>query len=159
MSYYSFPKGDSHPGPHKRSDETPSRQVTILPSYKGPLAMKTLTAYQEPPHAKSMQETQVSLCLNGLDHHNWTLYNFVNGGQYSQDLIKQCCDTHISDYPSDPAAAGQLPLHHPVRQDPREYFMRLFEIHIRLMLGEYRHAERWAMNEVKQYVLPLHLDH
>ena len=102
-----------------------------------------------------MQEAQFSLCLIGIDHWNWTAYAFVDPGPASEDSVDGYHEAHTTKGlpPPDPLAAGRFPVYDPVKQCPREYFLKILEIRVKLIFREWHRAERWAEEQIKQYAI------
>lgn len=100
-----------------------------------------------------LYEAQVSVAVTGFDDSVWTAYGIVDtyfGTKESIRRYDRFTTGHSSGRP-DPLAAGQINADVPI-WNPREYFLRVFEIRIIQISREWDFILDRVEDAVKQYV-------
>jgi hypothetical protein len=90
-----------------------------------------------------MYEAQISLHICGTDDRRWIAYAFVDTFFLENDLE--------DDFRNDPIALYQLDARSPM-WDPREYFLRIFDIRIAQVSNEWENVVRMVERAVKRSV-------
>lgn len=94
---------------------------------------------------KHMQEAQFSMCVVGIDNTNWTAYTFADE-YYDDNDVEQL---KARQWTPDRVASRCLRLGQSAYNDPREYFLGVFEIQVKLILQEWRSLAAYIEEEVK----------
>jgi hypothetical protein len=134
----------------KKSDRKPLRQ-----SWELPFLSRSMTTSASTDKRYSLYEAQISVAMIGIDHWVWAAYGLVDTYFESDERAKESVDRYDQlkgrRGRPDPLAAGQIDASKPI-WTPREYFLRVFEIRIKQVRGEWHNIVDKVENEVKQYV-------
>jgi hypothetical protein len=143
----------------KKFDGTPLRQSWNLPFLSKSMKTSTSTSTDR-PHI--LYEAQMSFVVTGIDHWVWVGYGFVDTYFDSKETVD---GYHTMRGPhqrrSDSLAAGQLNADEPI-WTPREYFCKVFEIRINMVLKEWYLIVDKVDKGVEQYVycgIRVHFSH
>jgi hypothetical protein len=98
-----------------------------------------------------LYETQISVAVTGIDHWVWDVYGFVDTYFESKEKVSyyEIIEPHAIQ--EDPLTHRLPPYGHDWRP-PREYFFRVFETQIKIVLREWNLIVDEVEREVKQYV-------
>jgi hypothetical protein len=107
------------------------------------------SSLKDGPHLYSIYETQLSICVTGIDHWRWTGWAFVDDWFEPEDTVLEYYEGEDSGVQPDPLAAGQVDVNPPERY-PREYFLKVFEIRIREVEREWNHILHILQHDVQR---------
>jgi hypothetical protein len=134
----------------KKSDGKPLRH-----SWDLPFMSRSMSTSASTDKRHSLYEAQISVAVTGIDHWVWAAYGLVDTYFESNERVKESVDRYDQlkgrRGRPDPLAAGQIDASKPI-WTPREYFLRVFEIRIKQVRGEWHNIVDKVENEVKQYV-------
>jgi hypothetical protein len=109
-----------------------------------------------------LYETQFSLTVCGFDDFRWVSYGFADSDYEEEDTGDEDIDEEVEDgdqsggkgpgFIEDPiASCGKIDACHPI-QNPREYFLTVFEIRSTEILNEWEHVVRTLERSINQCV-------
>jgi len=122
-------------------------------SWELPFLFKSISLSKSTGTLHCLYEAQLSVAVAGIDHSVWVAYGFVDTYYESEGSVGgESVDTyHRLKGRPDPLTAGQISANNPI-WTPREYFLRVLEIRINQIRGEWHYITDKVVDEAKQYV-------
>jgi hypothetical protein len=131
----------------RKGDGTPLRQKWPWPSLSGTVNSSRITDKVDEEY--SLYEAQISVAITGIDDSIWTAYGFVDTFCRPEESIKGYHQSSGGNGRADPLAAGVFDTN--ISWTPRQYFLKVFEIRINQVLGEWNLIVDMMENEVERY--------
>ncbi|KAI8629001.1 hypothetical protein F5Y19DRAFT_104009 [Xylariaceae sp. FL1651] len=97
----------------------------------------------------NIYETQVSFVVSGIDHWRWVAWAFVDSWFEPDNTVSRYHEDEETGAQPDPLAAGQMDINPPER-NPREYFLKVFEIRINEVAKEWDYILQILQEEVQR---------
>ena len=132
----------------RRGDGTPLRQKWPWPSLSGTVNPSRTTDKVDTEY--SLYEAQISVAITGIDDSIWTAYGFVDTFCRPEESVEGYHQLTGDCGRPDPLAAGHIDANLPI-WTPRQYFLKVFEIRINQVLGEWNLIVDMMENEVERY--------
>ena len=106
---------------------------------------------EAPQKFYNLYEAQLSVSVSGVDHWRWIAYAFVDAWFPQCKSVYEYNQESVTGARPDPLAAGMIDIDPPER-NPREYFLRVFEIRIKEVKIEWDFILQTFREEIQRYV-------